>query len=500
MKNETWTLKALPPDRQAIKSKWVFRIKKNSDGSLDKYKARLVAKGFTQVYGVDFQETYAPVAGISTIRCLVAWAVENQWIMEQYDINSAYLQSELSDEVYMEQPEGFVKSGSERLVCHLKRSIYGLKQSARRWNEKFDHVIKSKGMKRCKADACVYHITFQDGCRARIVLYVDDIFTFCENASARKQMRTLLEGSFDVRYLGPLRSCVGIDFVPVGNGMLLTQGNYVRKLVKRFHMEECKPTAMPADPTLRLTKAGYVKKDPSASQAESCNFPFRELIGALTYITTATRPDCAYAVNFLAQYNSCPTVDHWEAAKRILRYLKGTADYGIYYRPTGKPLTAFADADWSHSMDDRRSITGYAFYLAGAPVVYRSIRQPNVTLSTMESEYVALSECAREAIWLRELLSEIGVQHTNTRELLPTLIWSDSKSAISFSESYIEKTRSKHVSIRYYFLREQIEAKEVNLKYIPGYCNPADILTKPLNGVRHNQLVKSLGMQARLSP
>jgi len=420
--------------------------------------------------------------------------------MDQFDIESAYLNAGIGDKViFMEQPEGLRKPGEEHLVCRLKRSLYGLKQSGRNWNEKFDEDIRRSGLQRSRIDACVYLATFSSTCHGLLALFVDDIFVFAENEKARLAMRKLLESTFRVKYLGPLRSLLGIDFVPQDGGLLMTQGNYVRRLLKRFEMQDCKPVGMPADPAVKLTKEGAIRKNPTGGETiDESNYPYRELIGALTYLSTASRPDIAFSVNFLASFNSNPMKDHWEAAKRVLRYLKATTDWGILFRPTGKPLVGFADADWSQALDDRRSTTGYILYLAGAPIVYRSIRQPCVALSTMEAEYIALSEAARETLWLRALLAEISVceNHLYTKPN-STTIWSDSQAAISFGNSFIEKTRTKHIAIKFHFLREHVKEKELCLKYIPGYNNVADILTKPLSRIRHCQIVANLGMGER---
>lgn len=485
----TWELSELPPGRTPVESKWVLRIKTLSDGTVDKYKARLVAKGYTQQYGIDYFETYSPVAGIATIRTVIAMAVERGWIIDQYDVNSAFLNSDLSEEIFMSQPEGFVVHGKEHLVCKLKKGVYGLKQSARQWNKKFNEKMISNGMTRCQADACVYYKTFEFGTGWQ-VLFVDDVFTCAQNERVRQALRDILHKSFDIRYLGPLKYLLGIDFLYENNKLYMSQANYVRKLLKQYGMEDSNSLGMPADPSIKLTKTG---SEPSIEEiTEMKDVPYRELIGCLTYLASATRPDISFIVNFLAQFNVNPRKEHWQAAKRVLRYLKGTVHLGIVFQRTEKPLVCFADADWGRTIDDRHSISGMVFYLAGAPVLYRSIRQDCVAMSSMEAEYIALSEAAREVTWLRKLIIELSPE----KQAAPTVIWSDSKAAICFGSSYIERTRTKHIGIRYHYLREQIEKNEVVLKYVPGQYNTADILTKPCSKLRHLQLVLWLGMSS----
>ena len=363
MKAGTWTIEELPEGRKAIGHKWVFRIKRHTDGSLDKFKSRLVAKGFTQQEGQDYSlyRTYAPVAGVSVIRTLIGASVELGWQRHQYDVASAYINAPLSEEVFMTQPEGYVIPGKEHLVCRLRKSLYGLRQSAREWNDTFNAAMMKFGLKRTKADSCVYHVRLREG-YAWLAVFIDDIFTFEQNTAVFEELQKILMCAFDMHYLGPLSSVLGIDFTPVGKGLLMHPENCARKLIKRFSLEDAKPAGMPLDPTKHLTSRGdtNAKSTRVPVMLDVKVYPYRSVIGALNYLTTCTRPDLAFAVNFLARFSSAPTVDHWEALKRVLRYLKGTIDWGILFLPTGKPFMAYTDANWGNLTGDR-SVSGYCF-------------------------------------------------------------------------------------------------------------------------------------------
>lgn len=472
MAHDSWDLVELPPGVKPVKCRWVYARKVTGD--TQRLKARLVAKGCTQKKGVDYEEVYAPVSNFETVRLLVAAGVEKGWKMDQYDVKSAYLHSRLEQVVYMDQPEGFVRKGEEKLVCRLAKSIYGLKQSGRCWNEHMNESLTARGFVRNKVDTCVYELDAKEG-RAILTVYVDDMVSIAENEATRKLVKKLLDQCFDVKHLGGLTSLLGVKFCAEKDGsMSLSQEAYIEKLVHRFGLQDAKGIATPMEvrPTFLDEK----------SDEGSSDRPYRELIGGLLYLSQRTRPDIAFSVAKLAQFCTCNNEDHWNAARRVLRYLKETKHLKLVYRPTGENLTAYSDADWATSTLDRKSISGYVVLLAGAPVFWRSVKQTSVALSTMEAEYISLAECTREVVWMKNLLESIGLNNLVGGS---TSIWCDSQAAIAHAESYVSKSRTKHIAIRHHYIREKTTEKSVRLKYVSTHKNLADLLTKSLG---RNQL------------
>ena len=481
--NGVWELVDLPPERKPVGSKWVFTIKRDSSGAIERYKARLVAKGFTQRYGVDYFETYSPTASLSTIRLLLAAAMQKGYYVDQYDIKTAYLNGRMPEDevVYMVQPEGFVAPGLEHKVCKIVRSLYGLKQSGRCWYIRFAEAMKSQHMERCKSDACVFVIEC-DGATGIIIVYVDDLAAIASTQKMRKKLKSILEKEFQVHCLGPISHMLGIHFTRDAEGSLcLDQTNYIRnKILPRFKMEECNAVAMPAIPG---------SKPPEKEQVDP-SYPLRELVGMLSYVANGTRPDITFAVNSLAQKASKPTQDDWNAGKRILRYLKGTADKKLVFKPNASKLEIFADASHADDTFDRRSTSGIVATFGGIPVMWRSNKQQTVSLSSMESEYKALSQATQECLWMRGLLQE--TKFVDPVETVP--IYTDSTAARDHAVNYVERRRTKHIDTIYHFVRDHIDQKDIAISHVPTEMNKADILTKALASPRHGSLTQSLNV------
>ena len=367
----------------------------------------------------------------------------------------------------MEQPEGF-EQGKGNLVCKLKKSLYGLKQSGRCWNDHLNESLKSMGFIRNETDPCVYQLNTND-CRAIIIVYVDDMLVMTENKAAKNKVKALLSSGLEVKYIGEVSQMLGVKFERETSGCItLSQKDYIDKLLTQFGLEDAKgaKTPMEAKPCLDEDK-------------ELEDTPYRELIGGLLYLSLRTRPDITFAVTKLAQYSSNYNRSHWNSAKRILRYLKDTRDYKLSYRPTGQKLSAFADADWATSNEDRKSTSGYIVMLAGSPVTWKSAKQTITAFSTMEAEYVSVATCARE---IRNLLKSLSLEELIGKS---TQILCDSQTAIAHAENYISNSRTKHIGIKYHFIREKVMDGTIELKYVRTDENLADILTKPLNKNLH---------------
>ncbi|UYV79715.1 hypothetical protein LAZ67_18000390 [Cordylochernes scorpioides] len=480
-RHDVWQLQELPKGIKPLKCRWVLNKKINAVDGTTRYKARLVAKGFTQRRGIDYNEVYTPVSSFETIRLLTAIATEKDWFIDQFDVKSAYLHGTLNETIYMEQPECFKKPGEENLFCKLKKSIYGLKLSGRCWNKFLNKQLHEIGFQCNPIDPSIYEVELEEG-RIILSIYVDDIFAISENQAARNKCRELLNSSFEVKYLGPISHMLGVSFKKSEDGsMTLSQSNYIEELLQRFRLQDAKGVSTPMETNLDLS----VRKNGNSNE----RFPYRELIGGLSYLSQRTRPDIAYAVGILSRYCDNYTRKHWEAGKRVLRYLKSTKDFGITYRSTGKPLIAFSDASWASDIVDRKGVSGHLIILAGAPIIWRSTKQTVTALSTMESEYIALSSAVKDITWVRNLMEQLKMSSLICGE---TKVFCDNQAAISHAENYIDKSKTRHFAVKYHFVREKISEEAIELFYTPSAENPADFLTKPLARSQHEKYCRAL--------
>ena len=481
----TYTSTKLPADRKAIACKWVYRLKKDSEGNIVRYKARLVAKGFSQIPGIDFDETFAPVMRLDTLRLLLALSISLNLKVHVADVVGAYLNAHLKESIYMQQIPGY-EDGTAN-VLQLLRTLYGLKQSGRAWNEKLNKAFMKLGYIRLISDQCVY-IRRLDQKLSIVAVHVDDMTIFASDDDIMSEIKKEFTEFFTITDLGELKQVVGLEVAkdPQGEYIKISQKQYIKKILKRFGMEDSKPCKMPMDPNIRLMKT---------PEEESHAIPeYGAAIGSLIYAAIGTRPDIAYAVQSLSQFTNNPSPEHWTAVKRVFRYLNGTQDLGIIYKkmPTIN-LDGYTDADWGSNPVDRKSISGYTFLIGDGPVTWTSKKQQTVALSSMEAEYMAASLATREAMWLRTLLKELGFELEG-----PTTLHTDNQSAIQFAKNSGFHARSKHIDIQYHFVREKIISNEIIIPYCASEDNLADIFTKALPMPKHQDLTNRLGMQSEL--
>ena len=463
IKTGTWELCHLPTGRRAIDNKWVFKVKSKEDGTVDKFKARLVVKGFSQRPGVDYDETFSPVAHLSSVRLIFALAASHRLKLRQLDVIGAFLQADLHQEIYMKQPEGFPNDNTE-LVCRLKKSLYGLKQAGLEWNSTVNKFIcDTLSFSRLSSDPCVY-IRRRESSVIAMALSTDDLLIAYNHESDLNEFLQIFSNRFPITDLGQPRHLLGMRVTVWSGGITLDQAAYIQDMLKRFNMLDCKEAITPIQPGLYLT--------PEEGHPE--NVPYRELVGALNWIATCTRPDISTAVSMLSQFCQNPSTSHWTSAKRVLRYLKATAEHGLFYQFGHQaPLEGFVDSDWAGDPTTRRSTSGYIFKLSGSSISWRSTKQPIVTCSTTEAEYVALSEAAREATWLRTMLYELGFAC-----IYPTIINEDNQGCIAISKNRRTDRRTKHIDIRHHYVRDQIEQGTINVQYCPTEKMIADAMTK----------------------
>ncbi|UYV68867.1 hypothetical protein LAZ67_6001370 [Cordylochernes scorpioides] len=486
IENKTWELVDPPKNRNIIGTKWVFKTKCNSDGFVERHKARLVAKGYSQQYGIDYEETFAPVVRQSTIRMFLALAVEYNLILHQMDVQSAYLNGEIKEEIYMTQPENFVSRKYPEKVCRLKKAIYGLKQAGIVWHEKLDNELKNLGLKQLQSDNCVY-IKHDEGILL-VAIYVDDLIIAAEREATLKSFKESMKRIFKIKDLGGINCCLGIRIQMKEDGSIsIDQERYIEELLAKYRMKEAKPISTPMDSNSKLTKISSIEGENEPVK----KVEYQSLIGSLIYLSVSTRPDIAYAVSALGQFSNDPRRQHWNAARRVLRYLKGTSCLRITYRKSNEALHGYADADWGGNLVDRKSHTGIVYFLARGPIAWESKKQQTVTLSSTESEYIALCEAGKEAVYLRALLDEMGFG-----ELLngPTVLKTDNQGAQQLARNPVYHARTKHIDIKWHYIRSICSDGLVEVVHTPTQENVADILTKGLPRFLYEKHVTGFGM------
>ena len=483
LENETWELVPLPEGRETVGCKWVFKVKHDSQGRIERFKGRLVAKGYSQKYGIDYDETFSPVVRFSSIRTLLAYAVQHRMLIHQMDVVTAFLNGQLNEDIYMQQPPGYIQPGQEELVCKLKKSLYGLKQSPRCWNKTFREHMTIMGFKQSDADPCVF---IRKGNELSIVaVYVDDLILITETLDEMQEIKSYLTNTFKMNDMGQLHYCLGISITidEGGQRLQLSQKQYILKALERYGLTDVTPVSTPMDQNVKL-----VKDDGFSKSVEPVRY--QSMIGSLLYAAIGTRPDISHAVGVVSKFSSNPTEAHLTAVKRIFRYLKRTIDLKLQYQKRDNDeLVGYCDADWASDLDSRHSVSGSVFIMTGGAVSWMSHKQATVALSTTEAEYVALGSATQEVIWLRKLLNDLGVDTTK-----PTIIHEDNQGAIAIARNPVGHKRTKHIDIKHHFVREQVDNGVVMIKYCQSKDMLADILTKPLSKGQHEALTLSFGL------
>ena len=497
IKAHTWRYVQRPSTANLVGCRWVFKIKRDKDGNMHKFKARLVAQGFTQVYGIDYAETYAPVARYTSIRLIIALAAHYDWELHQMDVKTAYLNGELDVPIYMRAPEGLSlidqPCPADR-VCLLIKSLYGLKQSGRRWHANINHTLISSGFTPLHADRCVY-VRRKAACIDIIALYVDDLLIASSKPAELLAIKRRLTQQYEMEDLGEATFILGIDITRdrANRAISIGQSAYVNTLLKRHGMADCNSTSTPMDSAatsdLMAAADGY-------ESSLTLTRDYQSVIGGLMFAAVCTRPDITFAVNRLSRYCSNPTEAHHAAAKRILRYLKGTANYRITYTGSSEAdpqLVGYCDADWAQDKDShRKSTSGYVFIMCGGAVSWQSKKQSTIALSSTQAELMAITSSTKELLWFRHHLGGIGLSGTR-----PTTLLVDSQCAMDIANNSRISDRSKHIEVQHYFIREHIEANTVQLQHIASSSQVADTLTKPLQRVAFKRCADLLGLSQR---
>ncbi|WVZ90303.1 LOW QUALITY PROTEIN: hypothetical protein U9M48_036613, partial [Paspalum notatum var. saurae] len=453
--NNTWRLVPRTPGANVVMSKWIFKHKFHSDGTLARHKARWVVRGFSQQHGIDYDETFSPVVKPATIRVVLSIAVSRDWPIHQLDVKNAFLHGYLEETVYCQEPPGFVDPATPNHVCLLQKSLYGLKQAPRAWYQRFASYMRSVGFVASASDTSLF-VYKKGGDLAYLLLYVDDIILTAFSSTA---CHGSLHSEFAMTDLGNLHHFLGISVMRSSDGLFLSQRQYALDLLQRAGMAECHSTATPVDTRAKLSATdGSPVADPSE---------YRSLAGALQYLTL-TRPDLAYAVQQACLFMHDPRESHLALIKRILRYVKGTLSTGLHLsKSSPRSLTAYSNADWAGCPDSRRSTLGYCVFLGD--------NLTTVSRSSAEAEYRAVAHAVAESCWLRQLLQELHVSIASA-----TVVYCDNVSAVYLAGNPVHHRRTKHIEIDIHFVREKVALGQVRVLHVPSSHQFADIMTKGL--------------------
>lgn len=478
-RQKVWTLVPRPRNRSVIGTKWVFRNKLDEQGIVTRNKARLVAKGYSQEEGIDYDETYAPVARLEAIRMFLAFAAHQDFKVYQMDVKSAFLNGKLEEEVYVEQPPGFENPKLEDYVYYLFKALYGLKQSPRTWYDTLSEFLIENGFIRGVIDKTLFHKMHKKD-MILVQVYVDDIIFGSTNDSLCKRFAKLMQSKYEMSMMGELTYFLGLQVSQKQNGIFIWQSKYIRDLLTKYHLEDSTPAHTPMPTATKLDQDKTGKKVDITS--------YRGMIGSLLYLT-ASRPDIMFATCLCARFQSDPKESHLIAVKRIFRYLKGTPNLGIWYpKGTGFDLVGYTDSDFAGCKIDRKSTSGSCQFLGRRLVSWYSKKQHSVSTSTAEAEYIAAGSCCAQILWMRNQLQDYGL-------LLSKIpIYCDNTSAIAITQNPVQHSRTKHIDIRYHFIREHVLNGTVELHFVPTEDQIADIFTKPLDELTFNRLVGELGM------
>ena len=440
-----------------------------------------MAKGYAQRHGVDFDEVFAPVARIETVRVLLALAAQGGWQVHHMDVKSAFLNGDLSETVYVQQPLGFIVGTGDK-VLKLRKALYGLKQAPRAWNSKLDKELITLGFVRRKLDHAVYR---RGGKSSFLIVgvYVDDLIISGPCVSDIIEFKTEMKEKFSMSDLGLLIYYLGIEVNQRAAGITICQSSYAAKILESAGMGNCNTCEVPMESRLKLSKL----KDGEALNSTE----YRSIIGSSRYLVN-TRPDLAYAVGVVSRHMEAPGKEHWNAVKHILRYLKGTREYGCRYDKGAdlKPmLIGYSDSDFAGDVEDRKSTTGVGYFLGTSLVTWASQKQRIVALSSCEAEYVAAAAAACQGIWLNRLVADMmGTKQPKVK------LYMDNMAAIALSKNPVHHDRSKHIDTRYHFLRECIEDGKVEVEHVGTGEQLADIFTKALGRVKFVELRTALGV------
>jgi transposase InsO family protein len=481
LENNTWEVVDKPPGANIIDVKWVYKVKYDTTGKVDRFKARLVAKGYKQLEGIDYNEVFAPVTKYSTIRSLLAVAAAEDWELQLLDIKTAFLNGVLEEEVYINHPPGYPQ-GPPGTVLKLNKTLYGLKQAPRAWHQRLDSELLNLGFTSSASDPGLY-IQTEENNRIFLMVYVDDILIASDNLDLIEAIKGKLMTAFDARDMGDAGAYLGMKIARDRGSrtIKLSQGLMIKNMIDKYGLEDGKTRTVPIGLNIKLAAE-------EGEPLDTSKYPYSQLVGSMMYLAVCTRPDISYSVGALARYMAKPTLVHWQAAKGVLRYLGGTPDYGITFGPNKLDFAGYCDADFAGDVDTRKSTSGYVFTLGGGAISWSSKKQATVAASTTEAEYMSAAYAVKEALWLGNLLSDIGL------DIFPVKIFGDNQSALKLLRNPISSLRSKHIDVAYHFARDRVMRGDIIFSYVKTEDMLADMMTKAVPTVKHVYCCKGIGI------
>ena len=457
----------VPRGHKPLSTRFVFKTKRDSEGFVVRYKARLVVRGFLQKEGTDYSEVFAPVVHRSTVRLVLSLAAANNLLLEQVDVKTAFLNGAVEEELYVKMPDGI---GLDGKIYRLRKALYGLKQASRCWNTTLDSALLTLGLVRSQVDPCLYTSAAKD---VFIIVWVDDVLIASQSQHKIASIKAALASLFKTHDLGPASVYVGLHIKRSPGRVEVDQEAYVRELLKRFQMADCKPanTVLPTGWTLDVARSPATSGQMLEGAAVT---EYRAIVGGLMYLMSCTRPDLSFAASQLAQLMSQPTSCALRGARHVLRYLQGQPGLPLVFCASDKSntLVAYTDATYASDARTAKSVSGFVVLLNHAAVAWKTKRQRTVALSTAEAEYVALSEAAREILFLRGLLKDLGYPQSTT------VVHEDNQPAIHLALNPETSSRTKHLNVALHHVRELVQNSTIALQYCATEDMLADSFTK----------------------
>ena len=473
--NNVWELVKRPDPRKhnIIGTKWIYRNKQDENGLVVRNKARLVAQGYTQVEGIDFDETFAPVARLEAIRILLAYANHHDITLYQMDVKSAFLNGKLEEEVYVAQPPGFEDPKNPDKVFRLNKALYGLKQAPRAWYDTLKEFLMKKGFKPGSLDPTLFTKSY-DGELFVCQIYVDDIIFGCTDQRYSDEFAYMMSEEYQMSMMGELKFFLGLQIRQQRNGIFISQEKYLKDVLRKFGMQDCKGVKIP------MPTNGHLCTDENGIDFD--HKVYRSMIGSLLYLC-ASRPDIMLSVCMCARFQAAPKESHHKAVKHILRYLAHTPTLGLWY-PKGSAfdLIGYSDSDYAGDRVDRKSTSGTCHFLGRSLVCWSSKKQNCVSLSTAEAEYIVAGSCCAQLLWMKQTLKDYGVNVKNVP------LFCDNESAIKIAHNPVQHSKTKHIQIRHHFLRDHVLKGDISIEHVKTEEQLADIFTKPLDEKRFSKL------------
>lgn len=477
-----WELVFLPTGMKAIPCKWVFKRKLNADGSIERYKARLVIKGFHQRQGIDYTSVFAPVVRTSTVRLFLSIVASHDLVCHSIDIKNAFIQGTVEEQIFMQQPTGH-DDGSGR-VCILNKSLYGLKQAPRVWNQTLTAYIIFLGFVRSKSDGALFMMISETLGFVIILCYVDDIQIAAKRLSSVQFIKKAILSKFPGKDTGDSQYFLQMTMTRnrAARTIHLKQQRHIEKLIEQHQLKDAWPVSIPMIANVYKDPAGLDVTDSDAISQ------YKSIVGALLHISNNTRPDIAFAVSYLARFTAKPTCSNFARLRDVLLYLKGTASYGLRLGGSECVLHGFCDSDYAGCPLSRHSTTGFIVKCGLGSISWKSSKQPTLSRSSSEAEYIAAGEAAKEVQYFFNMAPQLGLPSSCIA------VGIDNQAAKCLIDDPISAARTKHIEIVYHHVREKVKRQQMRFLPVRTADNPADILTKPLSQHLFQKHRQSLGV------